>query len=441
MTGIRRSATWIRTGRGSSEGRTREQGHILTPAIIACLFTAAALAIIAPPVEAIDDLRSPEYDLLFGAAQKARSATPDIPVALEGPIDPRTYRMVPGDLLLLEAGGEADRSWRLAVTAEGDLLIPNGKPVRAAGNTLETVAAMVRDALARRFPDTPIGLHLVQLGAYRIVVTGQIGNPGITVLHAYDRLSNAITLCGGPLPGASLRKIVVTASDGTRRECDLVRFAVMGEIGENPQIPPGTAIQVQPAREYVRVTGAIRGLPGPDRGLTPNATSRIPENPNILLEWKDGDTAAFALLRAGGLSEDASGEILLTRGAERRMIPAADAGSIALQPGDVLEAAMRERWVYVNGAIRFPGPYPHLPSLLAADYVRIAGGPTEIGRGNGWSIRMPDSNEKIAIGKESHVPPGATIWVPERWTYKTSTLLAPLSGITALVISLVALTK
>ena len=196
-----------------------------------------------------------------------------------------------------------------------------------------------------------------------------------------------------------------------------------------------------PARDFIRVTGAVRGLPGPSHDLIPNAASRIPENPNILLEWKEGDTAGFALTRAGGLSEDASGEILLARGTERRTIRAVDADSVALRGGDLLEAAMRERWVYVNGAVRFPGPYPYLPSLGAADYVRVAGGPTEIGRGSGWTICLPGSNDKIGIEKATAVPPGSTIWVPERWTYKTSTLLGPISGITALIISLVALRR
>jgi protein involved in polysaccharide export with SLBB domain len=404
------------------------------PLLIASIL-AAATALAAP-----DDLRTPEYDLIFGSS-KGRAVTPDIPAALEAPIDPDTYRLVPGDLLLLEIGGETDRSWRLAISAEGDLLIPGAAPIRASGKYLTEVVGIVRDALARHYPAVPIGLHLMQLGAFRVPVTGLVANPAIIVVHAYDRVSTAIAAGGGPLPGGSLRRIVVTQPDGTQRECDLVRFAVMGALDQNPAVSPGSSVYVPPARDHIRVTGAVRGLPGPDHDLVPNPGSRIPENPNVLLEWKEGDTAAFALVRAGGLSEDANGEVLLMRGEERRLFRAGEADSIRLQAGDLLEAAMRERWVYVNGAVRYPGPYPYLPSLAAADYVRIAGGPTEIGRGSGWSIRLPKTEEKFAIGKEAFVPPGATVWVPERWTYKTSTLLAPISGITALIISLVALRR
>jgi len=402
-------------------------------AIAAAAWTPAARA-------GIDDLRTPEYDLIFGTAQKARAtASPDVPAALEAPVDPHAYVMVPGDLVLLEVGGETDRSWRLAVSAEGELLVPGGTPVRASGKTLEVVIGLVRDGLVHRFPGQPVNLHLMQLGAFRVPVTGQVLNPGVVVLHAYDRLSAAIAASGGPVPGASLRRIAVTLADGSRRECDLVRFAVEGKLDENPTMAPGSIVQVPPARDYVRVTGAVRGLPGPDRAFVPNAGSRIPENPNLLLEWKDGDTAALALTRAGGLSEDASDAILLARGSARRLIHGADADTIVLEPGDLLEAAMRERWVYVNGAVRFPGPYPYLPSLAAADYVRLAGGPTEIGRGYGWNMRLPGNDKKVGIENEAYAPPGATISVPERWTYGASTLLAPITGIAALVISVIAL--
>ena len=95
----------------------------------------------------------------------------------------------------------------------------------------------------------------------------------------------------------------------------------------------------------------------------------------------------------------------------------------------------------MNGAVHYPGPYPHLPSYKAADYVRLAGGPSEIGRGGGWSLRVPGSDDTRGVGTEDDVPPGSTITVPERWTYRASAVLTPLTGVTALVLSIVALIK
>lgn len=390
--------------------------------------------------------RTFEADLLFprsvvGALPQATTVVPEISPALETPIDPETYRMVPGDLLQLEVGGEADRAWRLAVSAEGKLLLPGAEALDVAGSTLADAISLVREAMARRYPRQLVALHLLQPGAFRIPITGQVLNPGVQNLRAYDRLSMAIAAAGGPLPSASLRSIEVTMPDGSVERFDLVRFAGFGEIDANPFLRPGISIHVNPARDFVRVTGAVRGLPAGDRVIVPNIGSRIPEQPDILLEWKDGETILSALDRAGGLSQDSNGIVFLLRGAERRIVERTAFDSTRLLPGDVVEGAMRDRWVFVTGAVRYPGPYSHLPALTASDYVRLAGGPTEIGRGSGWTLREAGSADSRDVGGESYVPPGSTVIVPERWTHKTSTLLAPISGIAALIISFIALQK
>jgi polysaccharide export outer membrane protein len=349
--------------------------------------------------------------------------------------------MAPGDLVELAVGGEADRTWRLAVSTEGMLLLPGSSAIDAKGKSLAELAEAVRAELAARFPGKPIRLNLLQPGAFRVPVTGQVANPGIHPLHGYDRVSAAIALAGGPVDGASIRQIAVTTADGSSRTVDLVRFALLGELDQNPILEPGMSIQVPAARDFVLVTGAVHGLRGDNRIIVPATGSRIPEMPTVQLEWKDGDTARLALTRAGGLSQDADGTILLLRGRERMNFNVAATDTVRLQSGDVLEAAVRERWVFVSGAVHYPGPYPHLPSYMAADYVRLAGGPTEIGRGSGWTLQLTGTEEKRKVGKEAYVPPGSKINVPERLTYRTSTVLASISGVTALIISLVALTK
>jgi len=348
--------------------------------------------------------------------------------------------MAPGDLLELSVGGEADRIWRLAVSAEGMLLVPGSASIDAKGKSLAELIEVVRTGLSLRFPGSPIELHLLQPGAFRVPVTGHVALPGVHPLHGYDRVSSAIALAGGPIEGASIRRIVLTSRDGNSRTVDLVRFAFLGELDQNPFLAPGMSIQVPIARDFVVVTGAVHGLRG-DTRIIPAPGSRIPEMPTVQLEWRDGDTARLAITRAGGPSEDAAGAILLLRGSQRRSFDISAADTLILDPGDVLEVSVRERWVYVSGAVHYPGPYPHLPSYKAADYVRLAGGPSEIGRSGGWGLRVAGSEESHDVGNEADVPPGSTIHVPERWAYRASSVLTPLTGITALVLSIVALTQ
>ncbi len=146
--------------------------------------------------------RGTEYDFLFprsGAGQDLNGALlqPEIAPPLERPIDPQAYRMAPGDLVELAVGGEADRTWRLAVSTEGMLLLPGSGAIDANGKSLAELGEAVRAELSSRFPGKPIRLNLLQPGAFRVPVTGQVATPGIHPLHGYDRVSAAIALAGG----------------------------------------------------------------------------------------------------------------------------------------------------------------------------------------------------------------------------------------------------
>jgi protein involved in polysaccharide export with SLBB domain len=418
--------------------------HLLGPAL---LLLASVLSLSGPARAQTDARRTAELNWLFGSAPTVSppgpsSLQPEIPPPMETPVDPATYRLVPGDLFQLEVGGEANRAWRIAVGAEGKLLVPGFEALPAAGSSLEEITRRVQELLAPRYPNQPVALYLLQPGSFRVPITGLVENPGIATMRSIDRLSHALAALGGPLPGASLRRIEMRGPDGSMRTCDLVRFAHQGDLEQNPPLFPGLTIHVPPAEQFVRVSGAVRGMPGSGAVPTvPNVGSRIVETPRMLLEWREGDTIGFLIARAGGLSEDADGHLLLVRGVERRPLEMPAAAGEPVEPDDVLEVAVAERYVYVVGAVRFPGPYAHLPSMTAEDYVRLAGGPTEIGRGKGWRVRFPDGSETGKVDARTYLPPGSTVRVSERWTYRASTWLAPISGVTALLISLVALTR
>lgn len=415
----------------------------LHTSVLALILAAAYLL----PAQASTEVRRTfEYDLLFpksleGIQPTTTIVAPEIAPALERPINPRTYRIVPGDLLQLEVGGETDRAWRLAVNAEGKLILPGAKSLEVHDLTLEELVELTRTHLANHFPQQAVALHLLQPGSFRVTVTGQVNEPGVRVIRAYDRAAFVVGMVGGPRPDGSLRGIQLVDSEGSVREIDLVRFAILGEMDQNPEINPGTSIHVPPADDFVMVLGAVRGLTASDRGRIPNVGSQIIEPPRILLEWRDGDTIGFMLRRAGGISEEADGSLILVRSGERTTLDIDDSQDLLVEPDDIIEVSMRERYVYVIGAVRYPGPYAHLPSLTAADYVQLAGGPTEIGRIGGWRVRLPGGKETGDVGPETYLTPGTTVRVPERWTYRVSTLLAPISGITAMVISIVALQK
>jgi protein involved in polysaccharide export with SLBB domain len=369
---------------------------------------------------------------------------------LETLVDPDTYRLFSGDELHLGIWGEIPRSFLLSVGPEGDLVLPGKGPLRVAGLTLheaeETVVATLRPIYGR----ARVTLRLTQQAKIRIMVTGMVAKPGIYEITGADRLSSLLELAGGVRPGGSLRRIVVRPSDagsGQRepREIDMLPWLLRGEIGSNPFLEPGMRVEVPAQGATVRIRGPVfsRGALQTPVAAAVRIGDRPEEEPDLFIEMRVGDTVGLLLDQVGGLSDRATGRGTLQRGNEPPRVldlSSPDGRSLPLRPGDTLEVEYNVRWIFVTGSVRSPGRFPYLPGLDARSYVHLAGGPTEVGRTSGWTIEAPDGTRQ-PVEHAGPVLPGSTLRVPERRSYKTSTWLSPLSTATALVISIVALTR
>ena len=369
---------------------------------------------------------------------------------LETLVDPATYRLFSGDELHLGIWGEIPCSFLLSVGPEGDLVLPGKGPLRVAGLTLRETEDAVVTTLRPIYGQARVTLRLTQQAKIRIMVTGMVAKPGIYQITGADRLSSLLELAGGVRPGGSLRRIVVRRPDdpsgrGAPREIDMLPWSLQGEIDSNPFLEPGMRVEVPAQGAAVRVRGPVfsRGALQTPVAAAVRIADRPEEEPDLLIEMRLGDTVGLLLDQVGGLSDRATGRGTLQRGNDPPRVldlSSPEGRSLPLRPGDTLEVEYAMRWVFVTGSVRSPGRFPYLPGLNASDYIHLAGGATEIGRTSGWTIEAPDGTRR-SVKHAGPVLPGSTLRVPEQRSYKTTTWLSPLSTATALLISIVALTR
>lgn len=387
-----------------------------------------------------------------------------VPSPLERAVDSAVYRLIPGDRLHIGIWGENPRIHRIRVSPEGDLIIPDVGPVRVAGITLVEAETRVTSALRQFYRTETVTVRLLELGLYRIAVTGMVASPGMVELASMARLSDALEAAGGLLTGASLRRIVIRAIDDTdtsaggtaaepgavrshdgAREVDLFRWFLDGDAGSNPLLAPGLAVYVPLRNEHVRVRGPVytRLIETEAKPRADQIPNRPPEEPESIVEWRQGDTVGRILAWQGGISERATGRAaLLRQGSQPIHLDLSSEASLMtpLMPGDLLEVEYGNRWVYVVGSVRLPGRFPYFPGRTALDYVSMAGGATELGRATGWKRVLPEGRQRD-LAMDMVMEPGSTIRVPERRTHTFASLLGPLSTATAVVISVIALTR
>lgn len=179
-------------------------------------------------------------------------------VSLSGPVDAETYRVGPGDVMLLQMWGKLTRSVPIEVGPEGTVLIPGGAILRVAGRTLSDARAEILQRMARQYRDVSMDLRLARPRAFRVYLTGQVRRPGPAQASGSLRVGDVLT--GAQLlTGASRRRIELRHTDGTSETCDLERFLQTGDAAQNPWLRDGDVVHVPVATEYLWAQGAVAG--------------------------------------------------------------------------------------------------------------------------------------------------------------------------------------
>lgn len=259
-----------------------------------------------------------------------------------------------------------------------------------------------------------------------VMVVGQVTRPGAHRLPKEAKISDAMTACGGPAPGAALRKATLTRA-GLSAPVDLEAILRRGEFTADLPLRDGDVLHVPEGRTEVTLVGEF-------------------QKPGTYL-FKEGDTVMEAITLGGGPtpSADLQAGVLKRQGQEIPLDLEAllRRGEMQhnhkLQDGDVilLNAGIR---IYAYGALGKPGPIVVRKGATLMDVLFEAGGPapnadlTKAGvvREAGDKVEVYQINIKTAVekggpGRNFQFARGDVLVVPARtrrfsWQGMVSTL-------------------
>lgn len=265
--------------------------------------------------------------------------------ALETPIDPATYRLGPGDELLVSVIARTPVDYQAPVTPDGAIFLPSVGQLMVRGKTLVQVDREVEQAIARVRKDFRSSVRLTRLRKIKVEIVGQVKEPGIYVLGPLARASEAVARAGGPTPIASWRHVRVRRGQTTLSEVDLERIWKQGEADSNLLLETGDEIFVPRAYALVSVSGEVN-VPGD-------------------YEVDAGESVKEVIRRAGGVkSTGAETAVHVERPGtnDRRVLVAADLTRnpppVALQDRDRVVvptlASVQER-IRIVGAVKGEG--------------------------------------------------------------------------------------
>ena len=350
------------------------------PVLLVVLWASSAAAQVSPFPS---NVRAPRVPV----ARTASGPVETDDLALEGPVDPQTYLVGPGDVFVVSVGasggGALARQTTTVVTADGLLVVPEAGTFEAAGRPLADVRRQARAALDRLYRNVPTDVSLAVPRRFSVHVSGAVPLPGRHALSAVGRVEDALARATGDTAPRrladyqapprfeverrpALRNVVVTGRGGTERRVDLMRYFATGDVAYNPTLDDGDAVYLptfDPTREGVSVGGAV-DRPG-------------------FYDWRPGDTAAALVEVAAGTGLGLRvARVRRTRTVGGRTesveVPLGEAGGLGVEPRDQVYAVAPDAgagFAGAIGAVAFPGSYPiQQGRTTLADLVEAAGG-------------------------------------------------------------------
>lgn len=274
---------------------------------------------------------------------------------------PRNYIVGPDDEISIDVSGASSDSFKLRVSPEGTVKVPNIQPIFVSGLTIEQaeqrIIARLRkggyQGLGVPGSGTSANVALTNIRSIRVTLVGEVVRPGTYTISSLGSAFNALYLAGGPNPETgSFRKISVIRGYRVVRTIDLYDFILRADQRDNIRLQDQDVIRVADYDTRVELTGQVR-------------------RPAIF-EMLPGETLKNLLSFAGGFGDDAyRASITLRRNTsrERRIVTITEEQIDAFVPqrgdkyfvGKILERY--ENRVQIAGAVMRPGDYALEPGL------------------------------------------------------------------------------
>jgi len=180
-----------------------------------------------------------------------------IPSGLDGPINPDTYVIGPGDRFLVYVKTGTSLTVPLTVLPGGNVLAPNIGPIRAAGLTITEFEESLQKIVGRNYRDVQIHCELTVPRTFIAYVLGEVENPGAIQMRAPFRLDSALRAAGGITERGSRRMVEIRSDSSLVRTADLVSFLRMGNLDQNPILNEGQRVFVPSRRPWCTIIGEV----------------------------------------------------------------------------------------------------------------------------------------------------------------------------------------
>ncbi|MBI3684748.1 MAG: polysaccharide biosynthesis/export family protein [Acidobacteria bacterium] len=129
------------------------------------------------------------------------------------PVDPRSYKIGPEDIISIRVWREPELSGPVMVRPDGKITMPLVGEIQAAGETPEGLSRGVTEALSKIMNRPDVFIQVQQVNSRKYYISGEVGRVGAFPLVTPVTVLEAISSAGGLREFANGSKIVIVRGD------------------------------------------------------------------------------------------------------------------------------------------------------------------------------------------------------------------------------------
>ncbi len=178
---------------------------------------------------------------------------------------PSGYTLGPGDEIIISIWGETNSRENFLINKDGAIFYENIGFINISNLTIEESEQVLKNELSKIYSTledssnpSQLRLQLGKLKSMNVYFTGQIGSPGINLIHPFSDIFAAIIQAGGIKQKGSLRKIELIRDKKIISVFDFYDFFIEGSnVFSNIRILDGDIIHIPLVSNRVSINGPV----------------------------------------------------------------------------------------------------------------------------------------------------------------------------------------
>lgn len=175
-------------------------------------------------------------------------------VSLQSPVNVRaadapasSYKVRPGDTLIVSAWKEPDLSLEVLVRPDGKFSYPLAGDIQAAGRAPQEIREEVIKKIDSFVPDAAVIVMVKEINGNKAFVVGKVQRPGPVLMTEPTSVMQALAIAGGTVQFANLKRIIILRTNGAEQSAIPFNYDQIADgeaLGQNVVLQPGDVIVV-----------------------------------------------------------------------------------------------------------------------------------------------------------------------------------------------------